>query len=771
MSRRDDAPSSPSPSPSQPPPSKDDDDQLSTITKEINHAIRLLHSDPTEALNLFTSILSRHPNPTLTQANAVCNLVESGLQDQINASENVLASRQYYRESLREELRTLKAQKKKILYAKSMADIKNDIQEQQNRKKEIEERVNTARMNFKMPEDDKRKLRKHASKVVDKVTTRVEAYWKDTMSMERKKELLRIRIKDLTLHFVKDIKSPVAEAAVMEAVDQRFFDVKSNAEHIKSTHLGTFPDELSVESEVVFDSVHDTVESRKWRPVDVAAAVKMMEDLSRNERGDDGLDESKVFMNQKEWPYCEDSRPFMDLTMEMLKKRISEQLLKKHWMNRTLLSACFLDIPELNRVSKFLDDLDSICGLQCLCESLEKDEARGESCVDNHEKIVFNEDFSCVVFDKRMLRGELVVQNDGAAVTSIADDEIVLNDDECKDAIVDWLMKGGTNISIGEQLKQWTYFRETSRSQAMEFFKIYEAEFHRMQSICEKKIGCLRDIKLWKNLETICIEEDKRRKQFSAYKPLSYKYLLLKRRREIERTNYDTSESDMILDLLREEQVEDNKIKLVITNQINEMDEKLYKFDAIIRTTSIAMQQTGKKIDSVTAYDHRSIMVPLLKSLMRARLEDMAYEDAEKKSNAASEALLSALVLSDKKGTHKGVGGARQGQGKSKTKKKKKDHRKTEESKAAGGSEELQENVQQISFPAAHDGDDCPNPEIVDPVTTDELEQQERKLTSEEEKEQRMLKEHLEYQRQIENEAKQKRLAELNKAGSSAGNM
>ena len=620
MSRRYDAPSSPSPSPSQPPPSKDDDDQLSTITREINHAIRLLHSDPTEALNLFKSILSLHPNPTLTQAKAVYNLVESGLQDQIHASKNVFASRKYLRESLRKELRTLKAQKKKILYAKSMADIKNDIQEQQNRKKEIEERVITARKNFKMPEDDKRKLKKHASKVVDTVTTRVKAYWKDTMSMELKKELLRIRIKDLKLHFVKDIKSPVAEAVIMEAVEyvkeaknwkysmccccsQRFFDVKSNAERIKSTHLGTFPDELSVESEVVFDSVHDTVESRKWRPVDVAAAVKMMEDLSRNERGDEGLDESKVFMNQKEWPYCEDSRrhviinkirvklllflkircfvsshlsAFMDLTMEMLKKRISEQLLKKHWMNRTLLSVCFLDIPELNRVSKFLDDLDSICGLRCLCESLEKDEARGESCVDNHEKIVFNEDFSCVVFDKRMLRGELVVPNDGAAVTSSADDEIVLNDDECKDAIVDWLMKGGTNISIGEQLKQWTHFRETSRSQAMEFFKIYEAEFHRVQSICEKKLGCLRDIKLWKNLETICVEEDKRRKKFSAYKPLSYEYLLLKRHREIERTNCDTFESDMILDLLREEQVEDNKIKLAITNQINEMDEKVY---------------------------------------------------------------------------------------------------------------------------------------------------------------------------------------------------
>ena len=59
----------------------------------------------------------------------------------------------------------------------------------------------------------------------------------------------------------------------------------------------------------------------------------------------------------------------------------------------------------------------------------------------------------------------------------------------------------------------------------------------------------------------------------------------------------------------------------------------------------------------------------------------MAYKDAEEKSNAASEALLSALVLSDKKGTHRGGGGARQGQGKSKTKKKKKDHRKTQELK------------------------------------------------------------------------------------------
>jgi len=43
---------------------------------------------------------------------------------------------------------------------------------------------------------------------------------------------------------------------------------------------------------------------------------------------------------------------------------------------------------------------------------------------------------------------------------------------------------------------------------------------------------------------------------------------------------------------------------------------QLYKFDAIIRTTTIAMEQTGTKIVTIAAYDHRLIMVPLLKSFM-----------------------------------------------------------------------------------------------------------------------------------------------------------
>ena len=73
------------------------------------------------------------------------------------------------------------------------------------------------------------------------------------------------------------------------------------------------------------------------------------------------------------------------------------------------------------------------------------------------------------------------------------------------------------------------------------------------------------------------------------------------------------------------------------------------------------------------------------------------------------------------------------------------------------------------SFPVAHGEDYPPNPEIVGLVTNDELEKEKWELKAEEEY--RMLEMNLELQMQIEYEAKQKRLAELNKVETSAGNV
>ncbi len=65
-------------------------------------------------------------------------------------------------------------------------------------------------------------------------------------------------------------------------------------------------------------------------------------------------------------------------------------------------------------------------------------------------------------------------------------------------------------------------------------------------------------------------------------------------------------------------------------------------------------------------------------------------------------------------------------------------------------------------FSAGHEGN-YPNPEIGVPVSIDELKQREKQLRREVEEVQRKLDEVLELQRNVEHEAKQKRLAEQNK--------
>ena len=508
-------------------------------------------------------------------------------------------------EEFRTCLRLIKLQSKYLIDTKYLENLKNEIQELQERKEEIEKRAITASKNFEtlelMPLPENKSKIKNLKKVVrldvDTVERQVKTYWNDTMTKDQKKDLLRIQIEDLELHFAKNkLAMKVMKQAVEYATGaknwkftcnaERFFDTELTEEHMKqAVHLFD-----SVCPEFLFDSLWDTVESGKWKPMNVVEAKKMLEDLSRNEGGD------KDFTKQK-WPYCDDRRreeiinkiravlrPFvcmkcfcsshlsalMKLILEMLKKQVPEQLLMEYGINRTLLSVCFLDISELNLVLEFLDGLANICGLWRLVLSLAMEKAIGEHSVANYEKIVFNEDFSWVVFDKRMLRGELMVPNDGAAVTSSADDEIELNDDEYKDDILDWLLKGGT--TIGEQLKQWTNLREASRSQGKELCKIYEAELHRLLKICEKKVQYLRDIKVWQNLESLCVKEDKRREEF-GYEQLSYKYLL-SNQRQIASTNGNIFELDILWNILREDHV-DNEIKLWIEKQIDEMDAKV----------------------------------------------------------------------------------------------------------------------------------------------------------------------------------------------------
>lgn len=143
------------------------------------------------------------------------------------------------------------------------------------------------------------------------------------------------------------------------------------------SHLGTLSEELqSVMPKTVPIS---EIEIGDWRPVNVVAAAKLIEDLSRNDSGNKGQDEGKSQdLNLENFPHCNDINRGMliksiwnllqlfieiecfapshfymllDLILEMLKNQIPETLLNQRWMKTTLVSAWFLDERSL-KVSK-----------------------------------------------------------------------------------------------------------------------------------------------------------------------------------------------------------------------------------------------------------------------------------------------------------------------------------------------------------------------------------------------------------------------------------
>ena len=210
--------------------------------------------------------------------------------------EGFLENEEQTRESQIEELRTIlrlfKMHSRHIIDAEYVENIRNEIQEVQDRKDEIEQSAIVARKNFEM---DSRKL-KNPKK--DTMETQVKAYWNNTMSMELKKDLLRVRIEDLKLHFAKN-ESPAAVAVavaeeVMQAVeyvkisqnwkfstcclcDVRIFNEEWFAEHMKRVHLRTLSNQLRLLEPAIVIDLLNTTESREWKPVDVVAAKKMME--------------------------------------------------------------------------------------------------------------------------------------------------------------------------------------------------------------------------------------------------------------------------------------------------------------------------------------------------------------------------------------------------------------------------------------------------------------------------------------------------------------
>ncbi|KAI3711453.1 hypothetical protein L2E82_41555 [Cichorium intybus] len=168
------------------------------------------------------------------------------------------------------------------------------------------------------------------------------------------------------------------------------------------------------------------------------------------------------------------------------------------------------------------------------------------------------------------------------------------------------------------------------------------------------------------------------------------------------------------------------------------VNDYLHRLDSCIEVAiqkqkeQLSVEQLEAKLGPLCSHDFALILVPLLKSYLRAHIENLAEKDATEKSDAAREAFLAELAQDSKKrATYVS---------KHLNKRKNKEYRKVKDSTATSNCES--ESVDEDSS--------------VD-IIKQEDEAMRRKI--ELEAEERKLKETLEYERRIEDEAKQKHLA------------
>ncbi|KAI3464006.1 hypothetical protein Pfo_020669 [Paulownia fortunei] len=478
-------------------------------------------------------------------------------------------------------------------------------------------------------------------------------------------------------------------------------------------------------------------------------------------------------------------------------------------LEQTPLCICFLGAPELKKILKFLQEISQSCGLSRYSDksNATDDSNAGVQGVDVMEKIIFSQDASSLVLDEHFLPCKVprlscddAVNCSSAATSSHVNYEngVILD----SDALLSWIFRGP---SSGEQLASWIRAREEKAQQGLEILQLLEKESYHLQGLCERKCEHLSYEEALQAVEDLCLEEGKKREHVTDFVRRSYDSVLRKRREElIENDNEITIisnrfELDAITNVLKDaeslnvnqfgfeetysgvtshicdlESGEDDDwrtkdylhqvdscIEVAIQRQKEQVSIEISKIDARIMRVLVGMQQLEVELEPASSHDFRSILIPLVKSFLRARLEDLAEKDAREKSDAAREAFLAELDLDSKKGIGAGVDNSKHVHERTKDKKKSKESRKNKDPKGTYCDEPHDQTAEEILLPSGHD-EEGPGSEIADPGTDDDLQLQEEeyKRKIELEAEERKLEETLEYQRRIENEAKQKHLAE-----------
>ncbi|KAI8533841.1 hypothetical protein RHMOL_Rhmol10G0041300 [Rhododendron molle] len=643
-------------------------------------------------------------------------------------------------------------------------------------------------------------------------------YW-DAMSDERKMGLIGVRVGDLREYCCSICKDGLAKRVFPEGIgyakknktwkfwgcyhcDEKFGDLELRLKHIEREHEGEIGQKLKVkpfEFPEIDAEWADMLVNGTWEPVDTPRAIKMIEKQSKSQKSRKGsVDENRgkaqlfdqdpnrsplccgsgrrnndetlfgfgncksipyflprACRNDRKWPLSDDieranilqeiHRQFQVLvrykflteynlstvitcTIAELQNFIPALQLQSQGLEKSPLCICFLEVPQLKKVLELL---------QCVYEVSGSDFGRSDDrkrCLIT-ERIFLTGDSSCL-FDDCLLMVEVKPHrhhdgveddSDGSASTcSICDDEVAVPPDI--DAFTKWLFKGPPT-STAQQLVSWTRLLDDMKHEGMEALKDFEQQFNLFESLRSKQRKLLGQCTSLQAIESICAQELEKREQGGKHVSQSYESLLKKYAKED-----SMSELDVIVGVVTEAQ----KIHhLGVEEALNNTS---YRSN-VLRSTELEDQED--------ASIRMAIQKEMEQPLSEAKLEALVNEEEKQKSDALTEALLSELALDTKKNSSKGNSDPKLSKKTSKTKKKIKGLRKVKDLKATCGDElnvAQEETAEQVHFPVVA-------------VSADDLKLREQELRENFILEDRKLKEKLEYQRKVEDEAKQMALA------------
>ena len=532
-------------------------------------------------------------------------------------------------------------------------EIKKATKTPEERRKEIEVRVAAARLLQQKPQleneggrDDRgldstsgsglgqrRKngnVRKNGSRAERRDWVR--SYW-NSMSFDRKKELLRIRVSDIKSHFGLS-KDGLANEVLAEALSfaeaskawkfwvccrcsEKFADSESHMQHVVQEHMGNLlPKMQAVLPQNVDNEWNEMLLNCPWKPLDVSAAVGLLGNERKNkdsefaedfysgnhmedsddyfkdawdsspEKGSFGdsynnydkitniecreRDEDHGSMTNSvagSWPISDDTErgkllerihavfevlirhkylaathltKVIQFTMDELHRLASGSQLLKLRVEQSPMCICFLGASQLKKILKFLQELSTACGLGRYSEksSSPMDDANGGPQVHEiKEKIVLNEDASCLLLDESLLPIECAPgTGHGAAIDNVAAAGTANGAlaDADADVMLSWIFAGPTS---GEQLASWMRTKEDKMQGGMEILQMLEKEFFQLQSLCERKCEHISYEEALQAVEELCLVEGKKRENVTEFVHRSYESVLRKQKELLESEN------------------------------------------------------------------------------------------------------------------------------------------------------------------------------------------------------------------------------------------